>query len=224
MVFVRAPQRGKVKTRLAKQLDEAVVVELYQKWVIDILSVLNPIKRPVIICGHPEEKLSEIKVWLGENYDYIPQVGSGLGEKMKCAFRELFDDGYEQLVLIGSDIPEISASIVEEAFTALSANKAVIGPTKDGGYYLIGFNTDNFSPEIFDDISWSTERVFAQTMAVFERLRRTVYLLPLLRDIDEFSDLIDFFDTAADDTAVNTRRYLSGIAPLTGRLNGRPKG
>ncbi len=96
---------------------------------------------------------------------------------------------FKRVVLIGSDIPDLSLEFIEEAFTSLQEKDAVIGPSLDGGYYLIGFKKETFSPRVFEGIRWSTESVFEKTLEVLEREGLTVHTLQPLRDIDTVGDL-----------------------------------
>ncbi len=105
---------------------------------------------------------------------------------------EAYTMGFKRVVLIGSDIPDLPLEFIEEAFTSLNEKDAVIGPSLDGGYYLIGFKDKTFSSQVFKGISWSTERVFEQTTKILEREGLTVHFLKPLRDIDTIEDLGHF--------------------------------
>jgi rSAM/selenodomain-associated transferase 1 len=126
---------------------------------------------------------------MGRDYLYMPQQGVDLGERMKNGFTEAFDSGFKRVLLIGSDIPGLPLEFIEEAFASLKEKDAVIGPSLDGGYYLIGFRDEKFSPQVFKGILWSTERVFEETMKILEREGLTIHTLKPLRDIDTIDDL-----------------------------------
>ena len=115
-----------------------------------------------------------------------------LGERMKNGFMEAFAMNFKRVILIGSDIPGLPLEFIEEAFASLREKDAVVGPSLDGGYYLIGFKDKKFSPQVFKGIPWSTERVFEVTMKILEREGLTVHALKPLRDIDEVDDLREF--------------------------------
>jgi rSAM/selenodomain-associated transferase 1 len=119
----------------------------------------------------------------------MPQRGEDLGERMKNGFVEAFAMNFKRVVLIGSDIPGLPLEFIEEAFAFIREKDSVIGPSLDGGYYLIGFNDKKFSPGVFEGIPWSTGRVFEGTMKILEREGLTVHTLKPLRDIDEIDDL-----------------------------------
>jgi rSAM/selenodomain-associated transferase 1 len=133
--------------------------------------------------------LESLRKWLGEDYLYMPQQGVDLGERMKNGFIEAFAMNLKRVVLIGSDIPTLPLEFIEEAFTSLEEKDVVIGPSLDGGYYLIGFKDKKFSPRVFKGIPWSKERVFEETMGILEQEGLTVHTLKPLRDIDTIEDL-----------------------------------
>jgi len=131
---------------------------------------------------------------------------------MELAFRHAFAEGRTRAVLIGSDIPDLPTSVVSGAFRALDGNDAVIGPARDGGYYLVGFRSDTFLPGIFRGIPWSTATVLADTLAVFEREGRKVHRLSLWRDVDTIDDLKDLMDRSRNSNFSSslTMAYLAG--------------
>ena len=127
--------------------------------------------------------------WLGEQHCYRPQTGNNLGERLKNAFDNSFEEGFSKVVAIGADSPDRPVNYLIESFEALAAHDAVIGPANDGGYYLIGFSKEGFIPEAFDNISWSSDGVFEQTVRILKRHGRKVYLLPMWHDVDTIADL-----------------------------------
>jgi len=108
---------------------------------------------------------------------------------MKSAFKTVFSQGTRSALLIGSDSPDLPGLIIDEALTFLKDHDAVMGPSCDGGYYLIGFRAETFLPHAFDEIPWSTEEVFVQTMDVLGKANLRVHILPKWRDIDTLDDL-----------------------------------
>jgi rSAM/selenodomain-associated transferase 1 len=129
----------------------------------------------------------EVKYWVKKDFVYIRQKGSDLGERMKNAFGELYDRKYEKVLIIGSDVPDISKSFIENAFESLSLSNVVISPSDDGGYSLLG--TDNFYPGLFSDIRWSTNSVLEKTIEIVKSLNLNMLLLPHLNDIDTVTEL-----------------------------------
>lgn len=189
LLFLRAPEKGRVKTRLAATLGEDITLTLYRLFVKDILETLTQAGYPVILCGYPEEKLAGISTWLGPALPCWSQFGNDLGGKMANAFSRAFSEGFDRVVLVGSDIPDLPPRIIRDAFSALGKEGAALGPATDGGYYLIAFRRSAFLPEAFKNISWSTGQVLAQTLAVFSDNGTPVRLLEQWRDIDTLEDI-----------------------------------
>lgn len=193
LLFIRAPELGKVKTRLEKQLDAPSVLSLYKCFVEDIITTLKKSGHEVIIFFWPPEKKEIVKHWLGASTSYQPQNGHSLGDRMRNAFASVFDKGVKQAVLIGSDFPDLDKQIVMEAFDALIAEDVVVGPAEDGGYYLIGFRNHGFNPDVFSDIEWGSSQVFEQTQKRIQGNNLSQHVLPLWYDIDVYDDLVAFY-------------------------------
>ena len=192
LFFIKNPEKGKVKTRLASAVGDEIAVKLYRRFLLEMLSTLNRGTFLFYLCFHPENSLSDLKSWLGDDYLFMPQQGADLGERMKNGFIDAFAMNFKRVVLIGSDIPDLPLEFIEEAFSSLQEKDVVIGPSFDGGYYLIGFKDKNFSFRVFEGIPWSTERVFEETIKVLEQEGLTVHTLQPLRDIDTIDDLKNF--------------------------------
>jgi len=189
LFFIKNPEIGKVKTRLASAVGHEMAVKLYKRFLLEMLSTLNRGTFLFYLCFYPADALEELRNWLGEEYLYIPQRGEDLGERMKNGFTEALAMNFKRVVLIGSDIPGLPLDFIEEAFRSLEEKDAVIGPSLDGGYYLIGFKDKKFSPQAFKGIPWSTERVFEETMKILKREGLMVHTLQPRRDIDTIEDL-----------------------------------
>jgi rSAM/selenodomain-associated transferase 1 len=189
LFFVKNPERGKVKSRLAAVIGGDSAVRLYKNLVVQMLSTLKEGTFPLYICFFPKSAQKPTKNWLGSEYCFIPQNGKDLGERMRNGFIEAFEMGFKRVVLIGSDIPDLPLEFIEEAFITLNKNDVVIGPAFDGGYYLIGFKDKSFFPQLFEGIAWGTQNVFGETIEKLKRFRRVVHTLPYLRDIDTAEDL-----------------------------------
>jgi uncharacterized protein len=189
IIFVKYPERGKVKSRLSAALDEETICELYKCFVEDLLQTVRECGFQPIVAFCPADAKDSIMTWLGKECSYVSQSGKDLGERMKNAFLGVFAQGYSQAVLIGSDIPDLSGEVIKDALAALRTHDAVIGPALDGGYYLIGFARDAFVPRLFDDVPWSTDEVFARTMDIFKEEGHEVCLMPSGRDIDRPEDV-----------------------------------
>ena len=193
-------------------LGAEAAAELYRNFVLDTLALVDASGIPCRICHYPPDAGISLKRWLGDRFVFQPQEGADLGERMELAFRRAFAEGHARVVLIGSDIPDLPLSVVSEAFLALDGNDAVIGPARDGGYYLVGFRDNTFLPGIFRGISWSTGTVLADTLAVFEREGRKVHRLSLWRDVDTIDDLKDLMvrSRKSNFSLSRTMAYLAG--------------
>ena len=213
LLFIKAPVKGQVKTRLAAVLGEDGALDLYKRFVLDILDTLAQTGVPVSICHTSTDSGTAITGWLGEGRHYVPQEGGDVGERMEKAFQRAFAGGASRAVLIGSDIPDLQPEVFSEAFQALDRNDAVIGPARDGGYYLIGFRNDTLLPALFHGIEWSTNTVLKETLAILAQARRTVHLLPLWGDVDTIEDLKDLADRGRLSAfrSSRTMSYLSGM-------------
>ena len=194
-VFAKYWQAGHVKTRLAASIGRENAAMLYREFVHQTLSRLGT-------CGHtrslwvwPPDKQPEFSSRAGLHWTLRPQPSGDLGHRMLQFFREALSSTdstsgppvERRAVLVGSDSPNLPASIVEEAFAALNDHACVFGPSPDGGYYLIGMNV--VQPELFQNIQWSSPRVWPQTVERLEALNLSWHRLPVWNDIDEISDL-----------------------------------
>ncbi len=178
ILFLKVPVKGMVKTRLAKETGEDAALLLYKAFITDLLATISRCNFSFTIFFHPvsEEKL--LMVFPGEGYRYLSQEGGDLGEKMSKAFERIFAEGKERVILIGSDTIDISREEFQLAFHALREQDSVIGPSEDGGFYLIGFRREGFKKRLFRNIPWSTNDVFDRMV---ERLRKngSLFFLPL---------------------------------------------
>jgi uncharacterized protein len=209
IVFLKYPEPGRVKTRLAADIGADVAVELYRRFVADTLATVDGLDVTVRIHFSPCDAAGLVRDWLGPDYDLTPQQGIDLGERMKVAFSAGFDEGFTRAVIIGSDSPDIPPHLYHQAFDALDSSEAVIGPATDGGYYLLGFRDSTFTPGVFDGVAWSSDRVFAETLTHLTSAGRTVHRLPEWRDIDCIDDLHALARTIGDSDGSD------GAAPLT---------
>jgi hypothetical protein len=190
LFFVKDPLKGQVKRRLAAALTETIAVELYRNFILDMLSTFNTCKAQCLICFYPEGAQKKLKDWLGKKYYYLPQQGRDLGERMKNSFIEAFRMKFENAILIGSDIPDLPSFMVSQAFLMLERNDMVVGPARDGGYYLIGFRKDSFIPEVFDNITWGRRTVLRKTLSRLNQTGCNLHLLSAWSDVDTLADVM----------------------------------
>jgi rSAM/selenodomain-associated transferase 1 len=194
LFFVKYPSPGKVKTRLAGYVGEEMALGLYKCFVKDLMNTLSMVNADLLICYRPEVSIDRMKEWLGSENEYVIQEGSSLGERMKNCFVNSFKKGYKTSLVIGSDSPDLSIDIIESAFKSLEESDVVIGPSIDGGYYLIGFNESSFLGDVFENIKWSTDSVFEESMNVFKKNNYKVCRLSGWYDVDTLKDLQELYD------------------------------
>lgn len=188
-IMAKAPIAGTVKTRLVPPLTAEQATELYRALLLDQFEHLRQFggaARYVFYAPADAEKmLGDLG---GADYAYRAQSGGDLGARMAQVFAELWRLGHKNIVLIGSDLPALPLEFVREAFTRLSTaqHRVVLGPSRDGGYYLIGMN--RATPEIFANMTWSHDRVLADTTARLDGLGVSYSMLPSWFDLDVAED------------------------------------
>lgn len=192
IVFTRYPRPGLSKTRLIPALGPEGAARIQKALTGLTLKTILPlvesgvIQARVSFDGCSEE---EMRQWLGSGFTYEQQAEGNLGYKMRMAFQRAFaNEGVSRVVIVGTDIHDLTADIISVAFEALGYNDLVIGPAVDGGYYLIGMNSNH--PQLFTDVDWGTNRVFEQTMFKASVEKLTTHVLQKLNDIDRPEDLI----------------------------------
>lgn len=191
-VFMRSPESGSVKTRLSKHLGSEVVTGLYKCFIRDILRAAEKTGYEIKIFYYPPHSETAVANWLGNTFKLYPQRGKDLGMRMANAFSDIFSFGYKEAILIGTDCPDIRENILTEAFQSFQDTGCVLGPSLDGGYYLIGFTAGEFNANLFDNISWGTDSVYNQTLEICRREKIRPHILPELNDIDTYDDLEQF--------------------------------
>jgi rSAM/selenodomain-associated transferase 1 len=189
-----------------------------------MLAMLEKTGIPFIICFTPEEKRAFFVEWLGEQHVYLAQKGGHLGERMQKAFEEVFSDGYGCAVLIGSDLPDLPSEILDQAIQSLETFEAVIGPARDGGYYLIGFRRSSFSPAAFFNIPWGTKTVLKDTLSLLKKESEHIFILPAWRDVDTLEDLMDLLQRTRETGSARSRTMEQFARLSTGSKKTRPWG
>ena len=189
VVMVKYPKPGSVKTRLGRQIGMEKAAVLYRGFVRTMLATCRSTGFDTVISCHPDHPVSDYREWLGSGCDFMMQKGADLGQKMRDAFEQAFALGFDRIILTGSDLPHLTAAIIEEAAQRTGRCDVVIGPAKDGGYYLVAMTQECFFSEMFDDIPWSTPDVLHTTLKKFAAARRKPILLTAMRDIDTLEDL-----------------------------------
>jgi len=211
IVFAREPAEGKVKTRLAKNLSAQDVARLYTAFVKDVLAVAQQARcdQRFIFYAADDGSIPFLKAFEGV-FTLQAQYGNDLGERMLHAFSLCQNNGFNRVVIIGTDCLTLSADDIELAFSQLGQNDCVLGPSRDGGYYLIGLKEPD--PRIFQGIEWSTDKVLSQTCFHLKAMQKQIDLLSEREDIDSLVHLQNFCrGDVACSTAPETRKILENI-------------
>jgi hypothetical protein len=187
--MAKAPVAGAVKTRLVPPLTPAQAAEFYRMLLLDQFDHLRDYpgaQRYVFFA--PADGESILRDLGGAEYAYLAQSGGDLGARMQQVFADLMSMGHRNIVLIGSDLPALPWVILDQAFGQLAQaeSRVVLGPSRDGGYYLVGMNRP--APEIFADMTWSHARVLADTTARLAALGLSYDILPTWFDLDVVED------------------------------------
>ncbi|NBC57814.1 MAG: DUF2064 domain-containing protein [Bacteroidetes bacterium] len=186
IIFTRKPEKGKVKTRLAQGIGDEKALEVYKfllQHTAKVTSKVNATKQV-----YYTNEIVKNDVWDNEIFDKKVQIEGGLGQKMQQAFEQTFQDGFEKVIIIGSDLYDIDHNLINDAFSKLDNNDVVIGPATDGGYYLMGLK--QIYPKIFQHKPWGTNQVLKLTLQDLNS--KSIALLTPKNDIDYVEDLDDF--------------------------------
>lgn len=201
ILFTRYPKPGTVKTRLISELGLATATFIARRLAERTAAHLSECARlsgaiPIVSYEGADEE--GMKAWLGPGFHYYLQVGDDMGDRMYHSFRQALESGASSAVLVGGDIPDLTAEILVDALSALEDHDIVLGPSRDGGYYLIGMS--QVHPFLFQGIPWSSDHVLEHTMGKAAELGFSVKLLGILNDIDRPSDLVALDLDSLDDS------------------------
>jgi rSAM/selenodomain-associated transferase 1 len=187
-IFAKAPVPGRVKTRLAQDIGSAAATALYRRLGRQVVAAAVGSGYPTIVWFTPPTSHEGVRAWLDGvgAVAFCPQAGGNLGTRLAHAFGRRFAAGDRAVVMIGTDAPGVNRHIVREAFRALRAHDLVLGPSLDGGYYLVGLSAPQ--PALFRAIPWSTKDVLRVTEGRARELGLTFRLLRPLRDVDSGRD------------------------------------
>lgn len=192
VVFAKNPRLGFCKTRLAKTIGDQKAMDFFIESMSHISVMLAGIDIDVYVffAGDlPDKDSITAEIW--KNAEWRKQLEGDLGIRMYSAFENVFALGYEKILLMGTDCPEVSALDILQGFKSLEENEVVFGPAYDGGYYLVGFG-DNFNEDykrVFEDIEWSTEVVLEKSLERCKEVCLNVDLLEEREDVDYYEDL-----------------------------------
>ncbi len=190
IIFCKNPALGKVKTRIAATLGDERALAIYYKLINYTQQITEtlPFDKIVYYSNHIDREDS----WDNDLFKKGLQKGNDLGERMKNSFQDSYSAGYTSVCIIGTDCIEISSEVIGDAFKILTEKDAVLGPAKDGGYYLLG--TNKLHNAVFNNKKWSADSVAKLTIQDFESLKLSYSLLPTLSDVDEEKDVSDWFN------------------------------
>lgn len=185
LIFTRNPELGKCKTRLASKVGDQAALDIYTFLLAHTAQVTRSVAADKQL--YYSETIWENDIWDNSVYDKKLQTGSDLGARMQQAFAQGFADGYERIIIIGSDLYDLDTATIDTAFLKLDENEVVLGPATDGGYYLLGLS--RAQNQIFKNKAWGTDSVLADTLADLKHSK--VGLLDERNDVDHYEDIAD---------------------------------
>lgn len=212
IIFSRIPRAYFTKTRLMPYLSGEECKELHISVLKDLKNRLDRVEADTYIYYTPDGDYGELEKIFGKRVSYLPQLGDTIFDRMKTAMKSVLEMGYEKVILIGSDIPDISKELINNAYKTLEKNDAVLGKSVDGGYYLIGLK--KFYEAVFE---LDDKEVFNATIAKFKELKLSYDFVKECRDIDVKEDIQYFYDRMYRDKVLRTSnlgRYLSSIKKI----------
>ncbi|MCO5724640.1 TIGR04282 family arsenosugar biosynthesis glycosyltransferase [Robiginitalea marina] len=184
LIFTRNPEPGKCKTRLAAKIGDRAALGIYS-FLLGHTAALCCELEGVDKLVYFSDRLGDGSIWDPGVFRYRLQSGEDLGERMASAFRETLEAGYSRVIIIGSDLYDLSAADLRHAFELLEEKDAVLGPARDGGYYLLGLK--RLVPPLFQHKAWGSETVLEESLRDLEGMQ--VGLLPERNDIDRYEDI-----------------------------------
>ncbi|MBX2816404.1 MAG: TIGR04282 family arsenosugar biosynthesis glycosyltransferase [Saprospiraceae bacterium] len=183
IVFLKTPIPGSVKTRIGRVAGNEKAASIYRHLLETTFRVLSEVEAVKLRYFSPS--VFDDPSWAEQDTQDFLQEGEDLGERMKQAFMKALSE-HQEVVIVGTDCPYLTPEIFAEAFDSLQKNDLVIGPSLDGGYYLLGCKM--LHPPLFDQLPWSTDQVLPMTLSIANRLGLLVHQLPALRDVDHLED------------------------------------
>lgn len=196
LIFIKNPELGKVKTRLAATVGDEKALEVFRKLLVNIHDKSLNVSADKLLFY--STFVGQNDIWENDIFHKNLQYQSpDLGQRMLSAFEHAKEMGYSKVLIVGSDIYEVSTEILNAGFECLENSETVLGPSHDGGYYAIGFNfgkinSSNFLQDVFLNKTWSHEQVAQEAIEVINSYSYTCNFLPILSDIDTEEDLKKF--------------------------------
>ncbi|MEW6364757.1 MAG: TIGR04282 family arsenosugar biosynthesis glycosyltransferase [Acidobacteriota bacterium] len=220
LLFMKNPRPGTVKTRLARFIGAEAACEIYRCSILDLLRTLRSVPARLRVCFTPANAGRQVEQLVGRDTVCQPQRGRDLGKRMESAFLDAFnEDGHDRAVLVGSDLPDLPSSILEDALRSLRNHDSVIGPSEDGGYYLIGFRRRSFTGSVFSGIRWGGPRVFEDTARILLTEHLRTHRLTLWHDMDTMADLGEYIRRNRDTPHRLSKTYVTAATCLDSLTN-----
>ncbi|MEN1786421.1 MAG: TIGR04282 family arsenosugar biosynthesis glycosyltransferase, partial [Bacteroidota bacterium] len=184
LIFTRNPELGKCKTRLAAKVGDQAALDIYKFLLRHTVSITKNLPQTKQV--YFSETLGH-DLWPTTHYQWRQQQGIDLGTRMENAFKAGFEEGYQKIIVIGSDLYDLSEKDLEVAFAKLDHHNVVLGPAMDGGYYLLGMR--ELKPQLFQNKSWGTNTVLQDTLVDLKK--ESYYVLDQRNDVDYYEDIKD---------------------------------
>ncbi|MDO1501541.1 TIGR04282 family arsenosugar biosynthesis glycosyltransferase [Winogradskyella maritima] len=188
IIFTRNPELGKCKTRLAKSVGDQEALNIYKHLLQHTSNVAKMVDANRYVFY--SEDIQQNDLWDNAYFSKALQEGNNLGERMGNAFKMLFEKKYKKIIIVGSDLLDLNAELIRDAFNKLEENQAVIGPAEDGGYYLLGMT--RLIEKVFKNKEWGTDTVYNDTVS--DLMLDNLSILETLNDIDYLEDLAPYAD------------------------------
>ena len=173
---------------MALSTNNVFALEIYKLLAENIFHEAEKLDCKTLIFYVDSTNEQKVKNWVNKDFLYLPQNGKDLGEKMLNAFEQVKSKGFEKILIIGSDVPDISKDLITNSLNELNKTDVVISPSDDGGYSLLGLKEVN--PFLFQNIEWSTQKVLNQTIEAIKQNKLSLTKLKTLNDIDTKEELI----------------------------------
>ena len=212
IVFAKEPVLGTVKTRLRGCFSDEDLGRLYKAFVKDTLAVASNIRRSRKVLAFSSQQAPQFLKSVNSGFEMVEQRGRSLGDRMHNAFIYAHESKSKKIVIIGTDSPTLPPSMIEKAFKELSRKDVVLGPSVDGGYYLIGMKVP--CAAIFQGVRWSSASALKKTLNNAKVLGKTTALLDEWYDVDDRDGLQRLKShlelVKSKNIALNTRKFLKG--------------
>ena len=208
IIFAREPKAGQVKTRMLKTLEQDFVTDLYKAFIQDVVQMAEQVKcdGKFLYYADQEGEVPFLQQFAC-TFELQRQQGAQLGERMHRALMDAKAQGFERMVIIGTDCIEISPQDIETAFQTLDTHDYCIGPSQDGGYYLIGTSKPRL--EAFTGINWGTETVREATVQILDQIQCSHATLPVKEDMDTIDSVQNFMERMSQSSATHSTKILT---------------